>query len=101
MKRMLIRYKTKPDKTAENEALIRRVFQELHAEAPDAVRYLAMKVDDGTFVHLVSTDAASGPSPIVALKAFQSFQQGIKDRCLDPPQSGEVTVVGNYRMLAE
>jgi len=37
----------------------------------------------------------------VALKAFQSFQQGIRDRCLDPPQSGEVTVVGNYRMLAE
>ena len=33
--------------------------------------------------------------------AFQAFQTGIRDRCIEPPQSGEVTIVGNYRMLGE
>jgi hypothetical protein len=35
------------------------------------------------------------------LEAFKAFQQGIKERCIEPPQSGDVTVVGNYRMLAD
>jgi hypothetical protein len=99
MKRTLIRYRTKPEMTQQNERLIENVFQELQAESPGGVRYLALKLADGTFLHLVETDVAG--SPLTELSAFRSFQAGIKDRCAEPPQAGEATIVGNYRMLGE
>jgi hypothetical protein len=101
MKRMLVRYKTKPDLTDENERLVKAVFQELQAKSPEGIRYLALKLDDGAFVHFVANDAKDGSNPIPGLDAFKAFQQGIKERCLEPPQSGDVTIVGNYRMLGE
>jgi len=99
VKRTLVRYKTKPEKAQENERLIEQVFQELRAKSPEGVRYLALKLDDGSFVHFVETD--DGANPIPALEAFRSFQSGIKERCVEPPQAGDATVVGNYRMLSE
>jgi hypothetical protein len=101
MKRTLVRYKTKPEMAQENARLIERVFQELRAKSPDGVRYLALKLDDGSFVHLVTVEVDGGPNPIPALEAFHAFQHGIKERCVEPPQAGNATVVGNYRMLAE
>ncbi len=97
MKRTLIRYRTKPEMTDQNGQLIAAVFEELHARSPGNVRYLALKLADGTFVHLV--EAGDGANPIPQLDAFRRFQDGIKERCLEPPQSSEVTVIGNYRML--
>jgi hypothetical protein len=38
-------------------------------------------------------------NPIVALDAFRSFQSGVRERCTEAPQFGDVTIVGNYRML--
>jgi hypothetical protein len=101
MKRTLVRYKTKPDEAEENARLIGKVFQELQAKSPDGVRYLALKLDDGTFLHFVMVETADGTSPIPGLQAFRAFQSGIKERCIEPPRSGDVTVVGNYRMLGE
>lgn len=99
MKRNLVRYKTKPEQSAENVRLIEQVFRELKAKAPDGVRYLALKLGDGTFVHFVQIE--DGATPIPSLDAFRPFQSGIKERCVELPQSGEATIVGNYRMLAE
>ena len=101
MKRTLIRYRTKPDRTDENEALIKAVFQELHAKSPEGIRYLSLKLGDGSFVHFVANEAGDQPSILPSLKAFGAFQNGIRDRCSEPPQSGDVTVVGNYRMLSD
>jgi len=100
MKRSLIRYKTKPELTDENERLIKAVFAELHAKSPNGVRYLALRLGDGSFVHIVATDSGDGTS-ITGLDAFRAFQSGIKDRTIEPPQSNEATIVGNYRMLDE
>jgi len=99
MKRTLVRYRTKPERAEENERLIGKVFQELQQKAPDGVRYLALKLDDGTFLHFVET--ADGTSPVPGLAAFQAFRSGINERCSEPPRSGDVTIVGNYRMLGE
>jgi hypothetical protein len=101
MKRTLVRYKTKPDQAEENARLIGKVFQELQAKSPDGVRYLALKLDDGSFLHFVMVETVDGISPVPGLQAFQAFQSGIKERCIEPPRSGDVTVVGNYRMLGE
>jgi hypothetical protein len=99
MKRTVVRYKTKPDQSQENERLVRQVFQELAAKSPDGVRYLTLRLDDGTFVHFSAVEGTDGAHPITSLGAFRAFQSGIKERCLEPPQSVNATIVGNYRMV--
>ena len=101
MKRTLVRYKTKPERAQENAQLIEQVFRELKAKAPDGVRYLCLKLDDGTFVHFATVERTDGAHPITSLEAFRAFQNGIKERCMEVPQSGDATIVGNYRMVAE
>jgi hypothetical protein len=101
MIRTVVRYKTKPERAAENARLIEKVFQELHANSSDGVRYLALQLNDGTFVHFSMVEAEDGSSPFPRLEAFQFFQSGIKERCVELPQRSEATVVGSYRMLGE
>jgi hypothetical protein len=42
-----------------------------------------------------------GNHPITSLEAFRAFQSGIKERCIELPQSGDAAIVGNYRMVGE
>ena len=100
MKRTLIRYKTKPEMADKNAELVAAVFAELKAAQPDGVRYMTLRLEDDTFIHLVES-ADDGSSPIPKLAAFQVFQNGIRDRCVEPPVPRGATVVGNYRMLGE
>jgi len=99
MKRHLIRYKTKPELAGENERLVKAVFQQLHDKSPDGVRYMTLRAGDGTFVHLVETETETHGDLITGLAAFKAFQNGFRDRCIEPPQREEMTVVGSYRML--
>ncbi len=100
MKRTLIRYKTKPEMADTNAALIAAVFAELKAAGPEGMRYLSLRLDDDSFVHLVETeDDATVKLP--SLAAFKAFQDGIRQRCIEPPQAGGAIIVGNYRMLDE
>src|SRR6058998_3712120 len=101
MRRTLIRYKAKADAADENAKLVAAVFAELKAAKPEGVRYLTLRLEDDSFVHLVETSADDGSSPIPKLAAFQAFQSGIRDRCAEPPVPRGVTIVGNYRMLGE
>ena len=101
MKRTLIRYKTKPEMAGRNAELITAVFEELKAAGPDGVRYLSLRLDDDTFVHFVETEASDGSSALPRLAAFQAFQSGIRERCVELPLVRGVTIVGNYRMLGE
>ena len=96
MQRMLVRYRAKPEKIEENQRLIGEVFRELRAKSPEDVRYLVLKLSDGTFCHLVE----DGSKTIASLEAFAAFRRGSEDRRIDVPQQLEATVVGNYRMLA-
>jgi hypothetical protein len=97
MKRTLIRYKTRPEMADKNAELIKGVFAELKTARLEGVRYLSLRLDDDTFVHLV--EAESGDSGLPNLAAFKAFQSGIRERCVEPPVLRSATVVGNYRML--
>jgi hypothetical protein len=101
MRRTLIRYKAKPEAADRNAELVAAVFAELKAAKPEGVRYLTLRLEDDSFVHLVETTADDGSSPLPKLAAFQAFQSGIRDRCADPPAPRGATVIGNYRMLGE
>ena len=86
MKRTLIRYKTKPDRTAENEALIKAVFAGTAGQVAGRLRYMSLKVADGT--SCISSERRQGPAGHVrGTTRFQAFQSGIRDRCIEPPQS--------------
>ena len=99
MRRTLIRYKAKPEAADKNAELIAAVFAELKDAKPAGLRYLALRLEDDSFVHFVTTDADDGSSPLRELQAFQAFQSGIRDRCEEPPLARGARVVGNYRML--
>jgi radical SAM superfamily enzyme with C-terminal helix-hairpin-helix motif len=99
VKRTLIRYKTTPHAADRNAGLIEKVFEELNTKKPEGVRYLSLRLDDDSFVHLV--EAEEGSTPLPSLDAFKTFQSGIRERCVEPPLAGSVTIIGNYRMLSE
>ena len=99
MRRMVVRYRTKPGQAQENRRLVEAVFAELKAKSPPGVRYMVLQVGDDDFVHFV--ESGGGASPLPGLDAFRQFQAGIKERCAEGPQAGEASIVGNYRMLAE
>ncbi|SDI57829.1 MULTISPECIES: hypothetical protein [Bradyrhizobium] len=101
MKRTLIRYKTRPEMADKNAELVAAVFAELKAAQPDGVRYMTLRLEDDTFIHFVESAAEDGSSPLPKLAAFQAFQNGIRDRCVEPPAPRGATIVGNYRMLSE
>ena len=99
MKRTLVRYKTKPEATEQNRRLIEDVFAELQAKSPEGVRYMVLMLDDGSFLHFVESRDPDNSVP--KLDAFKLFQGGIRDRCVEPPQARDATIVGDYRMLGE
>jgi hypothetical protein len=99
MKRTLIRYKTRPEMADKNAELVAAVFAELKAAQPDGVRYMTLRLEDDTFIHFVESTADDSGLPKLA--AFQAFQSGIRDRCVEPPLPRDATIVGNYRMLGE
>ena len=101
VKRTLIRYKTKPERAQENARLIEKVFEELRAKSPQGVRYLALRLGDDSFVHFVTVESGNDAGPISKLEAFRSFQSGINERCIEPPQASEAVIIGHYRVLDE
>ena len=99
MKQTLIRYKTKPGMGDRNAELIAAVFAELKAANPEGLRYLSLRLEDDSFVHIVENATDDGALPKLA--AFKAFQNGIQERCAEPPVRRGATIVGNYRMLDE
>ena len=102
MRRQIVIYKTKPEHNAENERLLNGVFDELRAKKRQDVRYVALRLNDDTYVHIVVTDTAEGqPGPLSKLDAFRAYQAEVRSRLQAPPTTGEATVIGDYRMLSE
>ena len=100
MKKMMVRYKVKPDRASENENYIKAVFSQLRSEAPAGIRYASFKLDDGvSFVHIVSIEAEDGENPLGKLSNFKAFVSEIKERCDEPPEAVELHDVGTYRFL--
>ncbi len=97
MKRVMVRYKVKPDRASENEQFIRQVFDALDRKRPGGLHYTSLKLADGvSFVHIATHDAADGSNPLTSLPEFKAFTAGIKERCEELPVSTEWTEVGSY-----
>ena len=99
MKTVMVRYRVKPDRVAENEEHIAKVFEELGSKGPTGFRYASFKLEDGvSFVHIVFEES-SGDLSLSDLPSFQAFTAEIADRCDEPPVATAMAPVGNYRLL--
>jgi quinol monooxygenase YgiN len=99
MKRVMVQYKVKPDRVAENEQLVRDVYAELAVREPGGLRYGTFKLPDGvSFVHLA---VHGDENPLQQIEAFQRFQEGIRDRCDEPPAVSQLEEIGSYRLMSE
>ena len=97
MPEVVVRYRVKPDRVAENEELVGRVYAGLAVLGHAGIRYATYRLADGlTFVHVASIDPAHGPNPLLDLPAFAAFTAGIADRCDEPPQASDASLVGSY-----
>jgi hypothetical protein len=100
MRRVLVRYKVKPDQAATNADLVRAVYEELARTRPAGFRYATFQLDDGvSFMHLASQE--SDANPLAESAAFQRFQKNIGGRCEEPPIVAELTEVGSYNFFGE
>ena len=82
MKKVLVRYKVKPQFAADNQQYVEKVFEELRSSSPHGLRYATFKLSDGvSFVHIASIETENGDNPLAQTQAFQNFQAGIKERC--------------------
>jgi len=97
MPQVLVRYRVHPDRVAENEELVRAVYDELNASQPEGLQYGTFKLPDGvTFVHVARH---GDPNPLPEVAAFQRFQEGIQARCEEPPVVTQLEEIGSYRLL--
>ncbi|MGI8688517.1 MAG: hypothetical protein ACR2M3_08050 [Thermomicrobiales bacterium] len=97
MRQVMVRYKVKPEQAARNEELVRRVYEELHENTPAGLRYATFVLEDGvSFVHVATSESADGRSPLMDVAAFRAFQEGIGDRCDEPPTTTVLREVGSY-----
>ena len=100
MRQVIVRYKVKPDRVAENEALVRAVYDELHRAEPAGLRYATFRLEDGvSFVHLAETDDER--NPLSEIEAFARFQEGIRERCDEPPTVTALDAIGSYRAFGD
>ena len=97
MRQVMVRYKVKPEYAGRNEELVRSVYAELQQTAPAGLRYATFALEDGvSFVHLAAIDGDDGQNPLMQVAAFRAFQEGIADRCEEPPQPVTLREIGSY-----
>ena len=97
MRRVVVRYRVRPDRVEENERLVRAVYEELAAVQPEGLRYATVKLDDGvTFVHVAVHETEN---PLPGLASFRAFTEGVAERCDEPPVVSTAELVGSYRLL--
>jgi hypothetical protein len=101
MRQVMVRYTVKPDEAEHNAELVRAVYEELHRTNPSGMRYATFRLDDGvSFVHLHSADTEDTAKLLPSLPAFQRFQAGIADRCVEGPVVTQIHEVGSFRAFA-
>jgi len=97
MPQVLVRYKVKADKVAENESLVRAVYKQLHDSPIAGFHYATLKLADGvSFVHIAFADTEQINAAFTGSPAFKQFQANIKERCDELPVAGPVSVVGAF-----
>ena len=95
MRHVVVRYEVKPECVEEHERLIRDVFEELGANAPEGFAYQVLKPEDGvSFIHVA--ELVSADNPLQRLGAFKKFTADVESRTVSRPASCTATEIGSY-----
>ncbi len=99
MPAVVVRYRTKPDRTEENQQLVEKVFAELDEMHATGFGYASFRLDDGvSWLHVIVED--EGGLGIACRRAcIWEFQAGIADRCAEQPVAMAATDVGTHRIF--
>jgi hypothetical protein len=101
-RRVMVRYRVKRDRVAENEQLVRAVYDELQRTDPAGLGYATFRLDDGvSFVHVASVETEDGHSPLAEVNAFKAFQANIEDRCDEAPVLTVLSKIGSFRLFGD
>jgi hypothetical protein len=94
----MVRYTVHAEHAAANEELVRGVYAELDGARPDGLRYATFREADGLgFVHLALTEDDEH-NPLTEVAAFRRFQEGIRERCAQPPVVTRLREMGSFRL---
>jgi hypothetical protein len=101
MKRtVVVRYQVHPDAAEENQRLVEQVYAELASTDPGGLWYATYRLADGvTFIHVATVTGEENPLNTTA--AFARFQEGLAERCAQPPAPSAATIVGSYGTRGE
>jgi hypothetical protein len=100
VKTLMVRYKTKKDQAAANEALVHAVYDELRARKPAGLRYGTFRLDDGvTFVHIAVMETPAAGDTLTSLPSFKAFQKNLKARVVEGPEPVELHAVDAYGLF--
>ena len=92
----MIRYKVRPDRADENEALVKAVYEQLARERPEGLHYATFRLPDGvSFMHVVIESDQPGRI-LNEVAAFKVFVTDIESRCDESPVATELTLVGSF-----
>ena len=93
----LVRYTTKPGKAAENEALSRAVFTELHATKPKGAAYALLR-DGDDFLHVFINTREAESGVVVDLPTFKAFTKDSQSRYTAEPNviRADMQLVDSY-----
>ena len=101
MRHHMVRYSVKPERTAENEALIRAFYDELRRTQPVGLQHASFRLGDGAgFLHLLSLDTNDGHDPLFEVAAFNEFRETLDDRCDEPRVHTDLHEIGSFRLFA-
>ena len=93
----VVHYTVRPEAAAENETLIRAVFEQLAVTRPAGFQYAVVKLVDGvTFAHVIIGDRAKAREELGRLGAFQAFSQDGRRRWAKGSTPAEATVIGVF-----
>ena len=96
MRRVMVRYTVKPEQVAANEQLVRDVYEELARVRPDGLPLRHVQARRRRQLR-PPRDARGRENPLPQVAAFRRFQEGIRDRCDEPPVVAELDEVGSFR----
>ena len=92
----MVRYKVRPGRADENEALVTAVYAQLGRDRPEGLHYATFRLPDGvSFMHVVFETEQPGRI-LGEVAAFRAFTAEIEGRCEEPPVATEITLVGSY-----
>jgi hypothetical protein len=90
----MVRYEVRPEAAAENEELIRGVFDELRGLDLDDFRYAVFVLEDGvSVVHIVAHP--DGANPLPELESFKRYSAQVRERLVAEPVFDELRVIGS------